>query len=753
MRPHHSTTVCLAMGLWLLLAPPAFARTATWDGGGGDANASTAANWDTDTAPTNGDDVIFDGTSTKDCTWDIAPVLGLNTFSMNAGYTGTVTTDGIGRTLFSSGTTISSGTLTVSVNDTLDIATNNDPLTVNSGGTVTINGIFDASAGTATLTVNGSMTLSGLTNGNVVRPITIGSTGTLTLSMSAASTLSGTVTVNGALTATTDATLSGTVTVNSGGTLTVNSGGTPTVSGTLTANSGGTLAVNGTLTNSGTTFTLNAGATLNGTGTLSRTNATAPTLSGTIAMQSGSTFGTFRYAIGASATIPATTYTSHLALQGTGGANRTFTIGAGTLLTVAGNVTMDHSGGAALRLTIRDTINNTPITIGGNWDDDGSSGTATYTRGTEKVTFDGSGATGTITLDTTNITTSWNHVTFNESGTTFNVTGTSTVRGALTVGSGTTLDIDGDMTMTTAGSSIDNSGVIDETGGQILHPATSLKLTDANGIEVSGYAIKDQPVYVTLIDEDENVNGTRPDEANGVTVSIAGGDSETLSGPLILRETGDKTETFRNTTGLPTALLQAGQSGTANNGVLELLATDTISVAYTDAEDSTDSSAADTAATQTVGSSLMTIGQSVSSTRVSPGQPVVVTATLTNNQTTNSLTFRVEDTLPAGFVFQAGSATLDQVATTPTGAGQPLAFSNLTVSAGATRTLRYLLITGSAAPGQYVNTVVARINPIISNTSQVTLTVVPDPLFTLATVLGKVFVDANANGRQDRHEP
>ncbi len=47
----------------------AFAAARTWDGGGSDDNFSTAANWDTDTAPVNGDsinlpqDVIFAGCS------------------------------------------------------------------------------------------------------------------------------------------------------------------------------------------------------------------------------------------------------------------------------------------------------------------------------------------------------------------------------------------------------------------------------------------------------------------------------------------------------------------------------------------------------------------------------------------------------------------------------------------------------------------------------------------------------------------
>lgn len=45
--------------LSILVAPKTFAATRTWDGGGSDDNWSTATNWDTDTAPVNGDDIVF----------------------------------------------------------------------------------------------------------------------------------------------------------------------------------------------------------------------------------------------------------------------------------------------------------------------------------------------------------------------------------------------------------------------------------------------------------------------------------------------------------------------------------------------------------------------------------------------------------------------------------------------------------------------------------------------------------------------
>src|SRR5262245_12286561 len=44
----------------------------TWDGGGGDSNWTTAANWDGDVAPAAGDDLVFAGTVGQTPTNDFA---------------------------------------------------------------------------------------------------------------------------------------------------------------------------------------------------------------------------------------------------------------------------------------------------------------------------------------------------------------------------------------------------------------------------------------------------------------------------------------------------------------------------------------------------------------------------------------------------------------------------------------------------------------------------------------------------------
>ena len=69
-------------------ADQAQAATITWDGGGSTNNWSEANNWSSNSLPTSADSVVFNATSTKNCTIDTNPtVLDL---SINSGYTGIV---------------------------------------------------------------------------------------------------------------------------------------------------------------------------------------------------------------------------------------------------------------------------------------------------------------------------------------------------------------------------------------------------------------------------------------------------------------------------------------------------------------------------------------------------------------------------------------------------------------------------------------------------------------------------------------
>ena len=63
--------------------------TITWTGGGADELASTAANWSGNVAPQSGDEAVFNGTSSKNCTWDLNIIL--SSLNINPGYAGKIT--------------------------------------------------------------------------------------------------------------------------------------------------------------------------------------------------------------------------------------------------------------------------------------------------------------------------------------------------------------------------------------------------------------------------------------------------------------------------------------------------------------------------------------------------------------------------------------------------------------------------------------------------------------------------------------
>lgn len=75
----------------ILFVPHAEAATITWDGGGITNNWSEAANWSGNVVPAIGDDVLFNGTSVKNSTWDVNGPAQIITLNVNASYTGTLT--------------------------------------------------------------------------------------------------------------------------------------------------------------------------------------------------------------------------------------------------------------------------------------------------------------------------------------------------------------------------------------------------------------------------------------------------------------------------------------------------------------------------------------------------------------------------------------------------------------------------------------------------------------------------------------
>jgi fibronectin-binding autotransporter adhesin len=151
---------------------PVSAASITWDGGGGDDNFSTAANWAGDVAPQAGDDIIFDN-STADFTVDLpnndlADGTSFNTITYQGGETEYLTVSGnaielVGG-LINSNTT---GALYIDLSITLTapqtITTAGSHTSLSAGNTLTIgaNNLTLDATGSSGLTISSDITGSG----------------------------------------------------------------------------------------------------------------------------------------------------------------------------------------------------------------------------------------------------------------------------------------------------------------------------------------------------------------------------------------------------------------------------------------------------------------------------------------------------------------------------------------------------------------------------------------------------------------
>ena len=114
------------------------------------------------------------------------------------------------------------------------------------------------------------------------------------------------------------------------------------------------------------------------------------------------------------------------------------------------------------------------------------------------------------------------------------------------------------------------------------------------------------------------------------------------------------------------------------------------------------------------------------------------------------------DRLPAGFSYVKGSALLDGVPTEPSIAGPTLSWNGLSIAGTQVRTVKLLLAVGAGvSEGEFVNraqVVNAVTGSAMSGEATATVRLMPDPTFDCTDVTGKVFNDANRNGRQDDGE-
>ena len=112
-----------------------------WDGGGGDNNWSTAANWTNDVSPGTAHNIIFNDRSNKACTIDVSTTVAK--FNINSGSTITITASN--DLTVTGDVTISTGTFTAG------------GITFSVGGDWTLENVAVFTAGTSTVTFTGAV--------------------------------------------------------------------------------------------------------------------------------------------------------------------------------------------------------------------------------------------------------------------------------------------------------------------------------------------------------------------------------------------------------------------------------------------------------------------------------------------------------------------------------------------------------------------------------------------------------------------
>ncbi len=303
-------------------------------------------------------------------------------------------------------------------------------------------------------------------------------------------------------------------------------------------------------------------------------------------------------------------------------------------------------------------------------------------------------------------------------------------------------------------STLDSANNIIDTGsapGVTIIPSTSTassaSFIDSNGTVVTGYTLGSTTtglIYLRINDFDENANALAAETVTVTLTSGKTGDTETVT----LTETGVNTGIFQNTAS--GKAYDADDAPVSGNGLFETRDNDSITMSYVDNDDGTDTSSVSSQVRASQQQIIATI--SATPTNIAVGEVITLLGTIENRTSETLSNFRLVAQLPPGLSLQPGSAETDAGSISIDSSSG--AFVNVsTLAAGEKRSIKFKVVAGSAArPGSFPVSFFAQINPIISNTAQVTLQIKPDPIFNIGTLIGKVFWDINKNGVQDDGE-
>jgi uncharacterized repeat protein (TIGR01451 family)/fimbrial isopeptide formation D2 family protein len=137
------------------------------------------------------------------------------------------------------------------------------------------------------------------------------------------------------------------------------------------------------------------------------------------------------------------------------------------------------------------------------------------------------------------------------------------------------------------------------------------------------------------------------------------------------------------------------------------------------------------------------------------GEQAPFTIRVTNNSGSRVTGLTVVDTMPSGFRFVEGSATIAGVAVTPVVTGRSVVFENVAVDGNSEIEIRLrMLALSSAGPGEHVNkaNVTDPSGRPLAPEATATVEILVEPVFDCGDIIGKVFDDVDRNGYQDDGE-
>ncbi|MFD1197905.1 DUF11 domain-containing protein [Brucella gallinifaecis] len=137
------------------------------------------------------------------------------------------------------------------------------------------------------------------------------------------------------------------------------------------------------------------------------------------------------------------------------------------------------------------------------------------------------------------------------------------------------------------------------------------------------------------------------------------------------------------------------------------------------------------------------------------GEMAPFTIKVINNSNSMAQNLRIMDTMPSGFRYVEGSATVDGVKHDPIVNGRLVIFENINVPAKSEVLIRLrLLALSTAGPGKHTNiaTVTDRSGSPLAPDSSADVEILVEAVFDCGDIIGTVFDDKNRNGYQDDGE-